>query len=136
MSQRILPARRPGVTLLELVVVLAIIGLGLTLAAPRFLSHPRKQENAIQRVIDGARREAVRRAGAILLSFEANGQWTVEATDADAENVSAGNVDWPYTGPMRLNISALGACTIDATDAAPLRVDPVRCALQASRETP
>jgi prepilin-type N-terminal cleavage/methylation domain-containing protein len=122
----------PGLTLVEVLVVLVLLGLGFALAAPSFLSVPRARDDAAQRVIDVARRAAVQRAGAVRLSFAADGSWVVEGLSArDPAPLLSGRLASPHGQVLRLRISPLGACTLDSSPAVPrsLTIDPVRCRL-------
>jgi prepilin-type N-terminal cleavage/methylation domain-containing protein len=123
-------AQRSGLTLLELLIVIVLLGVTFGLAVPRFLDEPREREDAVQRVIDAARRQAIANAAAVSLSFAADGHWLIESGEQDTRKQASGAIAWPYTFPVRLHISALGACTIEAPEGAPLRIDPVRCAMR------
>ncbi len=123
-----------GLTLIEMLVVLVLLGLALGLVAPSLLS-PRHEaeENAVQRIIDAARRTAVRRAEAVTLAFQLDGRWVLEGgSTTDTLRLLAGSVAWPHAFAARLHISPLGACMLDAaTDSEhSLIVDPVRCRLR------
>ena len=79
----------------------------------------------MQRVIEMARRTAVRHAETVTLSFAPDGRWVM---DGGGE---FGTLAQPPEAPMRLHISPLGACLLDATrrPEPAHSIDPVRCRL-------
>jgi prepilin-type N-terminal cleavage/methylation domain-containing protein len=126
------PRAAAGLTLIEILAVLVLLGLVLGLAAPSFLSPRRKSDDTVQQVIETARRAAVQRAEAMTLSFEADGRWVVAGVgEGDSLRLLAGTVDWPYESTLRLRISPLGACMLDSAQGPEpaLTVDHVRCRL-------
>ena len=123
--------RNRGLTLLELLVVLVLLGLAVTLAAPAFLSSDRPPDDAVQRVIDSARRAAVQRAEAVTLAIEPDGRWVVEGVGGpDSLRLFTGTVAWVYGSALRLDISPLGACMLYSAAEPRLTIDPVRCRLR------
>ncbi len=117
-------------TLIEIVVVLVVLGVTLALVAPTFVSRPPSPETALQEVVESARRLALRRAETLTLSLETGGRWALEGRGASGgERLQTGVVEGSGTGPLRLHISPLGACTLDAGAGESLLVDPVRCRL-------
>jgi prepilin-type N-terminal cleavage/methylation domain-containing protein len=62
-------ARRRGVTLLELIVVLALLGLVLAIAAPSFLLPSTRPEDAASAALVAARRQAVIRGEPVTVSI-------------------------------------------------------------------
>lgn len=115
-----------------MIVVLVLLGLAFTLAAPAFLLPRDEPEDAVQRVIDAARRAALHRAEAVTLSFEPDGRWVVEGGgERDSLRLLAGTLARPYSSPVRLRISPLGACVLDSARGPEpsLIIDPVRCRL-------
>jgi prepilin-type N-terminal cleavage/methylation domain-containing protein len=124
-------ARRPrGFTLLEILIVLLLLGLAFALVAPSFVSPRNKQDDAVQRLIDEARRLAVQRAGAVTLSIRADGAWTIESQGSlDMTQLKQGSIDRTAAVPMRVQVSALGACLLESmleTNGA-VTLDPVHC---------
>jgi prepilin-type N-terminal cleavage/methylation domain-containing protein len=130
---------RRGFTLLEVMVVLVLIGLASALVAPSLLSPQRRTDDAVARLIDSARRAAVQRAGPVTLSIATNGSWVLEA---DGVEPRRGTVNWPHLDPVRIHVSALGACTLGSTPASDrataqdynragpsLAIDAVQCRL-------
>jgi prepilin-type N-terminal cleavage/methylation domain-containing protein len=121
-----------GLTLLEMVVVLVLLGSLLALALPS-LSAPRAgSDDPLQRVLDTARRAAVRRAESLSLAVEPDGRWVVEAPGRDdPEPVLSGRIEARRAAALRVLVSPLGACWLEggaAPDPAPF-LDPVRCRL-------
>ncbi len=113
-------------TLIEIVVVLVVLGVTLALVAPTVVSRPPSPETALQEVVESARRLALRRAETLTLSLETGGRWVLEGR---GDRLETGVVEGSGTGPLRLHISPLGACTLDAGAGESLLVDPVRCRL-------
>jgi hypothetical protein len=111
--------------------VLVLIGIAFSLAAPSFLPPRDEPGNAVQDLIDSARRMAVRRAETVKLTIHANGDWVIEAGSAA-----------PQTGRLarhpgfstRLHVSSLGGCALDSGAPSEMRVDPVRCRVQFREE--
>ncbi|MBM4184965.1 MAG: prepilin-type N-terminal cleavage/methylation domain-containing protein [Gemmatimonadetes bacterium] len=119
-----------GLTLLELLVVLVLLGLAISLAAPSFLAPGGPPDDDVQRVIDVARRTAVRRAQAVTLAIESDGRWVIEGSSGlDSGRLLTGTVTWTQQSPVRLDISPLGACLLYARTSS-LTIDPVRCRLR------
>jgi prepilin-type N-terminal cleavage/methylation domain-containing protein len=149
------PTRRcpSGLTLLEILVVLVILGLALGLAAPSFLPSRHDPLDDAQAAVDAARRAAVRRAEAVVLTFESDGHWIVEdgirgerllegtlGKLRQGEEGKSGSVTssssvvtsrLPDVAPLVLHVSPLGACTLDTVVPAEsaLTIDPLRCRL-------
>ena len=121
---------RCGFTLLEVLVVLLLLGLAFALVVPSFRSPRDKQDDAVQRLIDEARRLAVQRAGTVTLSVQADGGWTIESQgSADVLQLEEGRLELAETMPLRVHVSALGACTVQTVPGAErsITIDPVRC---------
>jgi prepilin-type N-terminal cleavage/methylation domain-containing protein len=97
-----------GFTLLELVVVLALIAIGASLVAPAVLSPPPAPDAGVVRVED-ARRLALRRAESVTV---------------------------PLDGQLRIRVSPLGACTLERTSGAGAMpaFDPIGCRVVASAD--
>jgi type IV fimbrial biogenesis protein FimT len=99
-----------GVTLIELMVVVAIVAVGATLAAPGAsqMIAARKVQNAAQGILDGlnnARAEAVRRNAPVRFALRADGTgFTVVQPDTGATLQSLRNPDW-----AALQVSSSGA---------------------------
>ncbi|MEX2282457.1 MAG: prepilin-type N-terminal cleavage/methylation domain-containing protein [Gemmatimonadota bacterium] len=122
------PARPAGFTLLEILVVLILIGIGFTLAIPAFIRPRRDAEHGVQHVIDSARRMAVRRAETLTVSIQPSGTWAVDNGDRDTEPAT-GTVESDFTSVVRVRISALGACTLDSIEPG-VTVDAVSCRIE------
>jgi len=72
--------RRSGFTLVEMIVVLIVLGLAASLAAPMMSLRQPSDETALRRVIDFGRETAIRRAEAVVLEVSADGRWSVRTT--------------------------------------------------------
>ena len=124
---------RRGVTLLELLVVLLLLGLAVALTLPR-ISLPRAADEGdpLARTVAMGRALALRRAEALRLEVDADGRWRLLARDSVLQR---GVV--PAAAPLRLGISPLGVCVPepgddgdapawDAGTCAPLATTPMR----------
>jgi prepilin-type N-terminal cleavage/methylation domain-containing protein len=121
-----------GLTLLEMVVVLVLLGIALSLSVPSLVPSRAGADDPLQRVLDTARRTAVRRAETLSVGIEANGRWSIEASDSDdPETVLSGQLERTPAPALRVLVSPLGACWIEPrTPIDPaLGLDPVRCRL-------
>lgn len=94
------PGRARGFTLVELAVVLAIVAIGATLAAPNFAQmianyRVRGAADGILNALNFAHTEALRRNTAVVFSLSSpGGGWTVSqlSTSATLQSRSAGDV--------------------------------------------
>jgi len=121
-------AFRDGFTLVELLVVILLIGIAFALVVPSFALPRPETEHAVQRVVDSARRLALRRAGEVVLTFDADGAWRIEeAGGLDPDPLGSGVLARPYGEALRLRISALGACSLDGADPVRPAIDLIRC---------
>ncbi len=109
---------RTGFTLLELIVVLAILGLGMAIVAPSLVLRSPSPDEALQRVVSNARRVATRRAQTVTLVIDANGAWQVVGAGRDEHEVLlAGELDEPPLDDVHLHITPLGLCVSQARTA-------------------
>lgn len=101
-------SRRPGATLLELIVVLALLGLLLAIAAPAFIVPNEKSEPNVAAVVATARRAAILRAEPVTLTFEENGAWRVDSDATPGTSPIATGRLASSTNGVRIRISPLG----------------------------
>ena len=103
---------RRGVTLLELLVVLLLLGLAVALTLPR-IAIPRglDEGDPLVRTVAMGRALALRRAEALRLEVDADGRWRLLARDSVLQRGSV-----PATTPLRLGISPLGVCVPEPGD--------------------
>ena len=116
---------RPGFTLLEVLVVLILLGVGFGLAVPAFVTPQDGATDGVQRILSTARRAAVRRAEAITVSIGPTGDWTIDNGDR-AASPETGTLDWEPGAQVRVRVSPLGACVLDSNDGS-LLIDAVSC---------
>ncbi|HUQ83233.1 MAG TPA: prepilin-type N-terminal cleavage/methylation domain-containing protein [Gemmatimonadaceae bacterium] len=110
---------RRGVTLLELIVVVALLGLVLAIAAPSFIVPKPPDESDVARAIDTGRRAALLRGEPVTLSLARDGSWRVDGdASAGTASIASGSFDGP-TIPLRVHISALGTCIPESIDGSP-----------------
>lgn len=109
--------RRRGVTLLELIVVIALLGLILAIAAPAIVFPSEKKESELTTIIGTARRAAVLRGEPVTLTFD-GANWRI-ASDAapSAPAIAAGSLATSL-GTLRVYVSPLGTCLADAGSSA------------------
>jgi prepilin-type N-terminal cleavage/methylation domain-containing protein len=113
------PSRR-GVTLLELIVVLALLGLVLAIAAPAFIVPSPPRESDLGAAVATARRAAILRAEPVTLAIDAAGAWRVDGdASPSAPSIATGTLAQPI-GNVRIRISAVGTCIPEPTDDARL----------------
>jgi len=124
---------RSGFTLLELVVVLAIMGLGMAIVAPSLVLRSPSTEEALQRVVADARRVATRRAQTVTLDVDAEGAWQVAGAERDSSEVLlSGELGAVSRGRISLRITPLGLCLTSADSGrggSPV-VDPLTCSMR------
>lgn len=121
---------RSAFTLLELMVVLALMGLAMAVVAPSFVVRPPSAGEATQRVVASARRAAMRRAQTVDLQVANNGDWRAIVAGRDSEEVIlSGELPALAAGAVNLRISPLGICMSRAeTGAARAQLfDPLTC---------
>ena len=121
------PSTAPrGVTLLELLIVLTVMGVMSVLVLPAFVKRAPERGAAAEAILASARRTAIRRAEPLRVRFARDGAWLVTAL-RDNSVVDSGHVkdSLPTT---ELLLDALGGC-VPASHTAPLTTfDPLTCA--------
>jgi prepilin-type N-terminal cleavage/methylation domain-containing protein len=106
--------RRRGVTLLELIVVMALLGLVLAIAAPALIAPAEKREPELVAIMSMARRAALLRGEPVTLVVD-RGVWRVDADDARAAApIASGSLE-SAVGALRVHVSPLGTCVADAS---------------------
>ena len=117
---------RRAFTLIELVVVLAVMGLAIAIVAPSLVLPPR--ETGVASIIANAKSIALRRAEEISLSVGDDGRWAAYAVRSGSEPVSSGRINAREGIALKLDISPLGLCTVDETSSVPrATLDPFSC---------
>jgi prepilin-type N-terminal cleavage/methylation domain-containing protein len=106
------PRRRPGVTLVELVVALGVFGVAAAFALPALL-FPRETTPTLDAVARRARELAIHRAQPLTLHIEAEGRWLLQAPDAGEPVVDRGRLT-AMSDAVRIDVSALGRCVVRA----------------------
>lgn len=121
----------PGVTLLELLVVLVLLGLAAALAAPAFITPGGAPGSALGEPLHAARVNAIRRAETLYLTVSPTGHWRLDAPSDTTAPLATG-VEGGYAGPgVTVIVSSLGTCGLDAASQAAgraLAIDPLTCA--------
>lgn len=128
-----------GVTLIEMVVVLVLIGLTAALAAPALL-RPARAESGFRQLVSAARETAIRRGETVHLRIGASGEWRIEGSASAAPEVLlAGRVDPFLEHPLTVLLSPTGSCALDAPStmtAGDIRLDPLTCEVAAQPAPP
>ncbi|MEO7964834.1 MAG: hypothetical protein ABIT38_13105 [Gemmatimonadaceae bacterium] len=97
-------------TLLELVVALAIVGLITTLAAPSLRSAPPSGAQLADAIRTG-RELATRRAQTLALAVAPDGIWDLSiASELDAPPLAHGRLIIAPSVRVRMQLTAMGAC--------------------------
>lgn len=142
--------RRRGVTLLELLIVLTLIGVTTALVLPVFGGRPGDEaghEQDVARVLSTGRREAIRRAQTLRLTVAEQGAWTLRGVRdgvvidsgrlevANAVSETAIAADVPVDVTIDVTIDAMGGCLpAGRASAAPARsFDPLSCTFERAR---
>jgi prepilin-type N-terminal cleavage/methylation domain-containing protein len=110
---------RAGVTLLELMVVIAMLGLLLAIAAPAFIVPNARGTDDLHSVLAAARRAAVLRAEPVTLSIDDAGSWTLGRDGAPSEPAIAAGTLRDTPGRVTVRISPLGSCVPELISTAP-----------------
>ena len=101
---------RRGLTLLELMVALALLGLMLALVTPLF-RRPTRRDGRLDAVLRAARATAISRSETMALRVRADGQWSVRALPPDdALLLLSGTLDSQPSLAFQLQLTPLGAC--------------------------
>lgn len=122
---------RSAFTLIEMVVVLAILGIALSIAGPS-LMRPIAADN-LQSVIDRARTIALRRAEPVTLVVGSDGRWAAYAVRTGSDAIGSGKLGENPHSVLRLGISPLGLCNLDDMSvdgtASSITLNPFACAV-------
>ncbi len=131
--------RRSGVTLLELLVVLCLIGLVAAVVAPAIRA-PAPARPALEQLMLAAREAAARRGEVVYLRIDASGRWRMEGAASPSPGVIAGGqIAPPGPAPVTVILSPIGTCAVDVPTAAAgaaVGLDPLTCQPGPSRPPP
>lgn len=119
---------RVGLTLIEVVVVLVVLGLAAALVSPAIRSSAEPEEG-LRNVLAATRDVAVRRSETMILSADERGAWRI-TTVGDSTPVAYGRFS-DGTAQIRVRVSPLGACFTEGVGSR--RMDAVSCTLVARR---
>ena len=103
---------RRGVTLLELLVVLVLLGLLTALTTPALLRSRPDDAPSDARVLASARSAAVRRGETLVLDVAPDGRWRLLVARADSAPLSDGTLA-SATMPRRILLTPAGLCLPD-----------------------
>lgn len=124
---------RRGFTLVELLVVLALMGLGVALVAPALQPPQAEPEPQFAPLLRAGRTAAIARGEPTILQVHAAGQWRVDGRGAGAgDPLASGMLSPPPAVPFSVVFSPLGTCAPDIRSGAieSLPVDPLTCELR------
>ncbi len=109
---------RRGVTLLELIVVLALLGLVLAVVAPAFIVPATASTSDLASSLATARRAAVLRGEPVTLTVDDAGAWRVDGdASPTAPAIATGRLA-STVGRRRIRVSPLGTCVPEPVDGA------------------
>lgn len=118
--------RARGFTLVEVVVVLAVIGVSLAVIGPSLIV--RRAQPGISEALTASRRAAIRRGESMELAFSANGSWTTSPLRSRGEPLLSGTLPDAVAIEADILVSPLGVCTVQrGRIAAQLSFDPLAC---------
>lgn len=103
----------PGLTLIEVVVVLVLLGLAAALVAPTLAPPRPAPADPLAAAAASARALALRRAEPLRFAVALDGAWTVTSDGGSDSLRAVGRLDAVPRAPLVLRISPLGACTAD-----------------------
>ena len=115
----LLPHPRAGLTLLELLVVLAIVAITTAVVPLAWRPSRVTSGSALGALIQTARRDAIRRGEELRLRVDPDGAWVLAAREG-AEIIETGRIASP-SAAVSLRVDALGTCRPGA-DLAPAGV--------------
>jgi prepilin-type N-terminal cleavage/methylation domain-containing protein len=119
---------RRAFTLVEMVVVLAVMGIALAISAPSLML--RSDDGSLHRVVANARRAALRRAEPMQLIVGEKGYWEVQALRSGPTPLLSGRGLRTDGRALVIEISPLGLCTLDVPSGHPrATLDPFSCTL-------
>jgi prepilin-type N-terminal cleavage/methylation domain-containing protein len=130
------PRAASGFTLVEVVVVLIVLGLGAALVAPALTPQRTETPASLGKVVAHVQDLAARRGETLLLQVSPGGTWAAFGTASpEQEPLGTGALHGPVPGPgpghgFSLRVDPLGSCglTLEAdTLAWQPPVDPLTC---------
>ena len=111
--QRLPSGQRRGVTLLELIVVMALLGLIVALAAPAIVPSAERPKPELNVILDRARRAALLRGEPVTVTIDEQ-RWFIEGDASPASSpIASGTLVAPVPR-LRVHISPIGTCILDA----------------------
>ncbi len=120
-------SNRSGITLVELLVVLVVLGLGTALVAPALVFPDDEEPGRYERVLESGVELAAAREQVVRLVVASDGRWSILAPGQTA-TLAEGRFD-RFQGPaFALAISPLGSCGAEPGSDPPFEVDPLTCA--------
>jgi len=126
------PVPRHGVTLLELLVVLVLLGLLAALTAPALRRAREPDGESDRRVIALARSAAVRRGETLALDMSADGRWRLVVARGDSTAIEQGTLAATPMVARRLLLTPLGLCLPDDDERSAAPWDPAACRVAAA----
>ena len=117
--------RRDGVTLLELVVVLSVLGIAAAFVLPSFVL--RQSTATLDMVAQHARERAIARAQPLLLEIAPDGRWLLATPPDQQQRVDSGRVEGEGVR-LAIDISPIGRCVLRSSPVRAATWDAARCA--------
>lgn len=117
---------RSAITLVELLVVLVVLGLGSALVAPSLLFPDKPEGRPYDAILEGVVDLAAAREEVLRLDVEPDGRWRVAASPS-AETLARGRIDAYENDGFILLVSPLGSCGPAPGSTPPFALDPLTC---------
>ena len=132
---------RRGVTLLELLVVLVLMGISAAIVVPALQPPVELRSDSAAAVVERARRAAIARGEPVRLRIETDGVWALvslrEGDPIGSGRSSAAHKPNAAATAIDLRIDAMGSCTPGSVRAdlvnAIVRFDPLSCRFDSER---
>ncbi len=126
------PSARPGLTLLELIVTLAIFSVALALVGPALVLRSSSPDEHFSNLVTDSRRVATRRAQSVQLDVRADGGWTLSGAGPEQSGavISRGRIA-SSGGAARVSISPIGICRLSQSGTR-VRIDPLTCSSESA----
>lgn len=117
---------RPAITLVELLVVLFVLGLGSALVAPALIFPVAEPVDPVRQILADAVELAAAREETVELAVAGDGAWRLTAS-SEPRPLSEGRLPDPVGPGFVLRVSPLGTCGALPGADPPFPFDPLTC---------
>jgi prepilin-type N-terminal cleavage/methylation domain-containing protein len=133
MRQRLSGAAASGLTLIEVMIVIAILAIAVAIVYPNLVRRDTPAALSEAQLIEQAKTLAVARAEPVRLSIETDGTWEIVSEGAPGSGaLASGHLAEAPAYAVKLRVTELGAC-FDARDDRRIEgpaVDAVSCTIR------